>query len=43
MDEILNNKNDYKVFQELKRVFEETFEIKTQEDYVLEYTNFRVL
>ena len=42
MDDVLNNINDDEFLQDLKRVFKETFEIKTQEGSVLKYFSFRI-
>ena len=38
--DILNTTNNETEFTELRRVFEEHFEIKVQEVYVLKYLNF---
>ena len=43
MGDVLNTTNNYKVFQQLKRVFENNFKIKTQEGSFLKYPNYRIL
>ena len=39
---IIDNNNNKAEFTELRIVFEEYFEIKAQEGYVLKYLNFRI-
>ena len=39
---VLNITNNYTAFTELRRIFEEYFEIKLEEGYVLKYLNFRI-
>ena len=41
-DDVLNTTNNETEFAELRIIFEEYFEIKVQERYVLKYLNFRV-
>ena len=41
-DDFLNTTNNETAFTEIRRGFEETFEIKFQEEYVLKYLNFRI-
>ena len=41
-DDVLNTTNNEKEFTELRRFFEEAFEIKSQEGYVLKYFNFSI-
>ena len=41
-DSIIDNNNNEAEFTELRIVFEEYFEIKAQEGYVLKYLNFRI-
>ena len=42
-DDVMNNTNNETEFPELRRVFEEDFEIKAQEGSILNYINFRIL
>ena len=41
-DNVINTTNNATSFYELRRVFEEYFEIKVQEGYVLKYLNFQI-
>ena len=40
--DVLNNTNNTKEFPELRKVFEESFEIKVQERSVLKYLNYYI-
>ena len=42
-DDVINNTNNEKAFTEITRVFEEYFETKIQEGYVLKHLNSRIL
>ena len=41
-DDVINTTNNETSFTELRGVFEEKFEIKVQEGYILKYLNFRI-
>ena len=41
-DDALNNTNNETEFPELRRVFEEDFEIKSEEGSILKYPHFRM-
>ena len=42
-NDVLNTTNNATEFTELKRFFEQHFEMKVQEGYVLKYLTFRIL
>ena len=39
-DDVINTNNNETAFPKLRKVFEESFEIKVEEGYVLKYLNF---
>ena len=41
-DDVLNTNNKEIAFNKLTRVFEEHFEIKVQEEFILRYKHFRI-